>query len=306
MEAPYNPAKSDKELDKINWFSGTPFILLHLACILVFWAGFSWVALGVLVINYVVRMFGITAGFHRYFSHRTFKTSRFFQFILAWIGTSSAQKGPLWWAAHHRHHHKYSDTEKDLHSPAQSGFWWSHVGWILSDRFKNTNMKLVKDLSKFPELKFLNNFHILPPVILALATYAAGELLNYYLPSLGTSGFQLLVYGFIVSTVLLYHGTFTVNSLAHVIGKRRFETNDDSKNNLFISLITLGEGWHNNHHRFPSSERQGFYWWEIDVSHYILKVLSWFNIVWDLRKPPQRVYDASKPFKQPPDVIEQP
>lgn len=306
MEAPYTPEKYDKNLDKINWISGIPFILLHLGCILVFWAGFSWTALAALVVSYTIRMFGITAGFHRYFSHRTFKTSRVFQFCLAWIGTSSAQKGPLWWAAHHRHHHKYADTEKDVHSPVQRSIWWSHVGWILSNRFKNTNSKMVKDLAKFPELKFLNNYHLIPPLIFAASTFATGAVLDYYFPSLGTSGFQFLVYGFILSTVLLYHGTFTVNSLAHVFGKRRFETKDDSRNNWFISLITLGEGWHNNHHRFPSSERQGFYWWEFDFSHYTLKILSWFHLVWDLRVPPQRVYAKQKIFKRPPDVIEHP
>jgi len=306
MEAPYTPEEYDNKLDKINWLSGIPFILLHLACLLVFWAGFSWVALAALLISYLLRMFGITAGFHRYFSHRTFKTSRFFQFFLALLGTSTVQKGPLWWAAHHRHHHKHSDTEKDVHSPVKRSFWWSHVGWILSDRFKATNFDMVKDLKKYPELRFLNNFHLVPPIFLAGATYGLGELLDYYMPSLDTSGFQLLVYGFIISTVLLYHGTFTVNSLAHVFGKRRFETNDDSRNNWFISLITLGEGWHNNHHRFPSSERQGFYWWEFDVSHYVLKILSWFRIVWDLRVPPQRVYAKTKIFKRPPDVIEHP
>ncbi|SMO40117.1 acyl-CoA desaturase [Fodinibius sediminis] len=306
MEAPYTPKKYDKNLDKINWVSGLPFILLHLACGLVFWAGFSWVALAALLVSYTIRMFAITAGFHRYFSHRTFKTSRPFQFILAWLGTTSAQKGPLWWAAHHRHHHKYSDTEKDVHSPVQRSFWWSHVGWILSNRFKDTNYDMVKDLKKIPELKFLNDFHLVPPIQLAVGTYVLGELLDYYFPSLGTSGFQILVYGFVLSTVLLYHGTFTVNSLAHVFGKRRFETKDDSRNNWFISLITLGEGWHNNHHRFPSSERQGFYWWEFDFSHYILKVLSWFRLVWDLRVPPERVYAESKFLKRPPHVIEHP
>lgn len=306
MEAPYTPEEYDEKLDKINWVSGLPFILLHAACLLVFWTSFSWVALAALVLSYSIRMFGITAGFHRYFSHRTFKTGRVFQFCLAWLGTSSAQKGPLWWAAHHRHHHKHSDTEKDIHSPVQQSLWWSHVGWILSNRFKATNFKMVKDLAKYPELKFLNDFHLLPPLQLAVGTFVLGELLDFYFPSLGTSGFQLLVYGFILSTVLLYHGTFTVNSLAHVFGKRRFKTKDDSRNNWFISLITLGEGWHNNHHRFPSSERQGFYWWEFDVSHYMLKILSWFRLVWDLRVPPQRVYAENRVFKRPPDVIERP
>lgn len=306
MEAPYIPEEYDEELDKMNWVSGSGFILLHIGCLLVFWAGFSWTALAVLLLSYLVRMFAITAGFHRYFSHRTFKTSRIFQFILAWVGTSSVQKGPLWWAAHHRHHHKYSDTDKDLHSPVQRGFWWSHVGWILSNRFKDTNKKLVKDLVKYPELLFLNSYHLIPGIILAAGMYLLGALLNYYFPGLNTSGFQLFVYGFVLSTVLLYHGTFTVNSLAHVSGKRRFETKDDSRNNFIIALLTLGEGWHNNHHRFPSSERQGFYWWEIDVTHYLLKILAWFNIVWDLRVPPNRVYAGTSLLKRPPEVIEHP
>jgi len=274
MEAPYTPEKYDKELDKINWTSGIPFILLHLSCLLLFWAAFSCTALTVLFLSYFIRMFGITAGFHRYFSHRSFKTSRIFQFLLACIATTTAQKGPLWWAAHHRHHQKYSDTDKDVHSPVKRSFWWSHVGWILSNRFKATNTKYVKDLIKYPELKFLNNYHLLPPIILAVVTFLSGELLNHYFPALETSGFQLLIYGFVISTVLLYHGTFTVNSLAHVLGKRRFETKDDSRNNWFISLITLGEGWHNNHHRYPMATRQGMYWWEIDITYSVLRFLS--------------------------------
>lgn len=284
--------------EQINWLTSIPFFLVHLACLLVFWAGISWVAVAALVVTYGVRMFAITAGYHRYFSHRTYKTSRFFQFVLAFIGTTSAQKGPLWWSAHHRHHHRYSDQEEDVHSP-RKGFWWSHVGWILCDKYKCTHMKLVQDLQKFPELRFLDRYYLLPPVILALLLTGLGMALNALFPQLNTSGFQMLVWGFFISTTLLYHGTFTVNSLAHVIGRRRFETTDDSKNSFLIALITLGEGWHNNHHRFPSSERQGFYWWEIDVSHYVLKVLSWLRVVWDLRKPPQRVYADGSLLKRP-------
>jgi len=286
-----------------NWVSGSGFILIHLACILVIWAGFSWTALIALVITYAARMFGITAGYHRYFSHRTFKTSRFFQFVLAWLGASSAQKGPLWWAANHRHHHKYSDKEEDIHSPQQDGFWWSHIGWILSDAYKDTNLKYVKDLAKFPELKFLNRFHLLPPIVMGVSMFLIGWGLQVYFPSLNTSGFQMLVWGFIVSTVMVYHGTFLVNSLTHVFGRKRFETGDDSRNSFWIALVTLGEGWHNNHHRFPSSERQGFYWWELDISHYTLRVLSWFKIVWDLRTPPKRVYAKSR-VKKPSDDLD--
>lgn len=286
------------QAEKINWPDSTGFILIHIACVLVVWAGISWTAVAVLLLTYWIRMFAITAGYHRYFSHRTFKTSRFFQFLLGFLGTSAVQKGPLWWAAHHRHHHRHSDTEKDIHSP-RKGFWWSHVGWILCDKYKCAHMKLVHDLQRFPELRFLERFHMIAPVSLALILFGLGATLNAYFPSLGTSGFQLLVWGFFLSTVLLYHGTFTVNSLAHVMGRRRFETTDDSKNSFLISIITLGEGWHNNHHRFPSSERQGFYWWEVDVSHYMLKILSWFRIVWDLRTPPGKVYRNRGLFKSP-------
>ncbi len=291
--------ENKKDIDRINWVSGSAFIILHVAVILVFWAGFSWFAMAVLLISYGIRMFGITAGYHRYFSHRTFKTSRWFQFILALLGTTSAQKGPLWWASHHRHHHKYSDSEKDIHSPRQSGFWWSHVGWILSDQYKNTNNKLIKDMRKYPELRWLDQWHLLPPILLAVFMYGLGWSLNRWVPELGTSGFQMLIWGFVLSTILLYHGTFTVNSLAHVFGKRRFDTKDDSRNSFLISLITLGEGWHNNHHRFPSSERQGIYWWEIDLSHYMLRFLSWVGLVWDLRTPPERVYAQESRLKRP-------
>lgn len=277
---------------KINLLGSPGFLLMHVACLLVLWAGASWTALFTCLALYVVRAIAITAGYHRYFSHRTYKTSRFFQFVLALVATSAAQQGPLWWAAHHRNHHKYSDTEMDVHSPVRHGFWYSHIGWILAPQNKKTNYKLVPDLVKYPELRFLNRFYVLPPIALAVATWSLGVMLRNYFPQLGTSGFQLLVWGFFLSTVLLYHGTFSVNSLAHLIGRRRFQTKDDSRNSVFVAIITMGEGWHNNHHYYPSSERQGFYWWEIDVSHYVLRVLSCMRIVWDLQSPPERIYQA--------------
>lgn len=269
------------------------FLLMHMACLLVIWAGVSWTALIACGMLYLIRMIGITAGYHRYFSHRTYKTSRFFQFLLALLGTSAAQQGPLWWSAHHRYHHKYSDTEDDVHSPSVHGFWWAHFGWICAPHNKKTKYTLVPDLIKYPELQLLDKLYMLPPMMLAIAVWYLGVMLDRYVPALETSGFQLLVWGFFISTVLLYHGTFSVNSLTHMFGCRRFHTRDNSHNHWFIALITLGEGWHNNHHYCPSSERQGFYWWEIDISHYILRVLSWMQVVWDLRCPPKGIIDTS-------------
>jgi stearoyl-CoA desaturase (delta-9 desaturase) len=224
-------------------------------------------------------MFGITAGYHRYFSHRTFKTSRAGQVFFALIGVISTQKGPLWWAAHHRNHHKYSDEPEDLHSPRQRGFWWSHMFWILVERHKKADMTKIKDLTKYPELVFIDRFEILFTVAYAVVLYLA----------FGAVG---LFYGYFLSTVILWHGTFTINSLSHVIGRRRYATTDDSRNNWLLALITLGEGWHNNHHHYQSSCRQGFFWWEVDLTYYGLRALSWVGLVWDVREPPRHIRDG--------------
>lgn len=250
-----------------------PFVLMHIACLGVFFTGVSWWAVGLCAALYIVRMWGLTAGYHRYFSHRTFKTSRFFQFVLAWIGASAVQKGPLWWAAHHRRHHKYTDREGDIHSPVTEGFWRSHIGWVITAKYNATDWEAIKDFAKYPELRWLNKWHVVPGIVLAVACFLLGS-------------WQGLFWGFFVSTVVLYHGTFSINSLAHMWGSRRYETSDDSRNNFFLAFITGGEGWHNNHHHYMASVKQGFYWWEIDCSYYILKVLSWVRIVRDLRMPP--------------------
>jgi stearoyl-CoA desaturase (delta-9 desaturase) len=238
-------------------------------------------------------MFAITGVYHRYFSHRSYQTSRPMQFLLAFLGCTAAHKGPIWWASHHRHHHRHSDTEEDIHSPIVQGIWFAHIGWVLSPQFLEPRLELVKDLTKYPELRLLEKYNVVPAILLGVATYFLGVWLQVAYPQLGTSGPQMLVWGFFISTVLLYHGTFCINSFTHLIGKRRFPSTDHSRNNFFLALITLGEGWHNNHHYYPGSERQGFYWWEIDISHYILKVMSWFGLVWDLRVPPARVYEAA-------------
>jgi len=269
------------EKKKIDWAGAIPFILCHLAVFAAFWTGVTWQAVVVCVVLYVVRMFAVTGGYHRYFSHRTFKTSRVFQFILAFLAQSSAQKGALWWAAHHRRHHKHSDQPGDVHSPVLGSFMDSHVGWFFYEGAGETDLDKIKDFAKYPELRFLNRFHLLPPILLGAAC----------LWLFGTPG---LVIGFFLSTVLLWHGTFFINSLAHVVGKRRFETTDDSRNNGWLALITLGEGWHNNHHRYQASARNGFYWWEVDVTYYVLKALSFFGVVWDLRPVPEKILEEGR------------
>lgn len=287
--------EKEKKLALTDLSTSGPIIFMHVAAIVtVIMSGFSWIALAMCVAMYVVRMFAITGGYHRYFSHRSFKTSRAFQFVLGYLGACSAQMGPLWWATNHRHHHRYSDMEEDIHSPARNGIFWAHIGWILSDCYLKTDEKSVRDLYKYPELRFIDKYHYLVSISFAVFTFYLGKTLAFFWPELGTSGFQMLAWAFFLSTVFLYHGTFTINSLAHVIGSRRFNTKDDSKNHLGLALITLGEGWHNNHHRYPGSEKQGFYWWEIDITHYTLKFLSWFGIVWDLKVPPKSIYQEAE------------
>ncbi len=293
LRAQFYQIDNTQKLAGLHYSTCIQFLCLHMACLLVIQTGVSAVAIGTCLALYVVRMFGITAGFHRLLAHRTYKTGRVFQFVLAFLGTCAYQKGPLWWSAQHRAHHLTTDTERDLHSPIARSFWHSHTGWFLTRESLPIDPALITNLSKYRDLRVLDKLYSVPPILLAIATYGAGALLQRYAPGLGTSGGQMLVWGFFISTVLLYHGTFTVNSLAHVFGRRRFETPDNSRNNLFVALITLGEGWHNNHHHYPSSERQGFYWWEIDMAHYALRVLSWLGLVWDLRAPPARVYSVT-------------
>jgi stearoyl-CoA desaturase (Delta-9 desaturase) len=225
---------------------------------------------------YWVRMFAIGAGYHRYFAHRAYSTSRAFQFVLAAVAQSTAQKSILWWAAKHRHHHLHSDTIDDVHSPRRHGFIYSHVGWIFARAHDTADLVKIADFARYPELMWLHRCEIVPAIILGLLCFAIG-------------GWPGLVVGFVWSTVLLYHATFCINSLAHVLGRQRYVTGDDSRNNWLLALVTMGEGWHNNHHAYQSSVRQGFRLWEIDATFYILKALSWAGLIWDLKTPPEPV-----------------
>ena len=258
------------------------FLLLHLSLVTVFFVPVTWPAVALCVGCYFIRILSITVGYHRYFAHRAYKTSRPFQFVLAIFGCSAVQKGPLWWAANHRQHHKYSDEEEDPHSPVKHGLWWSHVGWVISTRNDETNEDGIPDFAKYWELRMLEDFHWVPAVALAGLCWLFG----YWTGGTLTDGWSCLVWGFIVSTILLYHGTFLVNSMCHVLGRKRFVTGDESRNNWFVALLTMGEGWHNNHHHYMSSARLGYRWWELDGGYYLLRVLAIPRIVWGLRKVP--------------------
>ena len=267
------------ERRRIDWLRVLPFVALHLACFAVVWVGWSWIAVATAVGLYALRMFAITAFYHRYFSHKTFRTSRALQFVFAVLGASAVQRGPLWWASQHRHHHAHSDGPEDAHSPRQQGFLWAHSGWFMARENFATRERLIRDFAKYPELRFLDRYDALVPFLLAALLYALG-------------GAQLLVWGFCISTVVLAHATFTVNSLAHTLGSRRYATRDTSRNNWWLALLTFGEGWHNNHHHYLGSARQGFYWWEIDLTWYGLKLLESLGLIWDLRVVPASIRNA--------------
>jgi stearoyl-CoA desaturase (delta-9 desaturase) len=266
--------------ERVNWKTSFPFFLVHALVLLSFVTGVTATAVALFLALFWGRMFFITAGYHRYFAHRSYKMGRAMQLVMAFGGTTAVQKGPLWWAGHHRNHHRYADTELDLHSP-QKGFWWSHVGWILCDKNNEWNPDDIRDFNKYPELRFLTKHDWIGPWTVGIAAFLIG----------GWSG---LVFGFFGSTVLLWHSTFFVNSLAHVMGRRRYATSDTSRNSVLVALLTLGEGWHNNHHYYQASSRQGFFWWELDISYYLLKALSLVGLVKDLKKPPARVRAAAR------------
>ncbi|UJR83822.1 acyl-CoA desaturase [Sandaracinus amylolyticus] len=271
---------TERSRHRYDWLASVPFILCHVAVLGALWSGVTWQAVVVCIALYWIRVFGVTAGYHRYFSHRAFETSRPMQFVLAWIAQSTSQKGAIWWASHHRAHHLYSDSERDLHSPRQHGFLHAHLGWLFSGSDK-TEWNRVKDLAKFPELVWLEKYYLVPPIVTGFLVWLF----------FGWSG---LFIGFFLSTVFTWHGTFFINSLAHVWGTRRFETKDDSRNNPFLAILTMGEGWHNNHHHYMSSARQGFYWWEIDLTYYLLVAMEKVGLVWNLKQPPERVLEAGR------------
>jgi stearoyl-CoA desaturase (delta-9 desaturase) len=265
-------------------------VAMHLAVLLVLVVPFSGAVLALAAASYALRMWAITAGYHRYLSHRSFRTSRAFQFVLALLGTMAMQNGPLWWASWHRRHHKYSDTPADVHSPTRRGFFHAHIGWFLDGSHDAPNLANVRDLARYPELRFLDRHKWLPLVVYAGAMYLL----------LGPAG---VVWGFVVSTILCLHATMCINSLAHVWGSRRFETSDTSRNNPLLALLTFGEGWHNNHHHDMLSARQGLTRWELDLTYLSLKVLERLGVVWDVREPGHRRARPKRALPAEPEVL---
>ena len=284
----YQKDVSAEEEAQLDRFRLSVFAFIHLGVLAVFFVGFSWIAVAMAFLLYLSRMFFITAFYHRYFSHRSYKVSRSMQFLMALVGCSAGQRGPLWWASHHREHHIKSDTVEDPHSP-RHGMLNSHTLWFLKKGNFSLRANRIRDLLRYPELVLLERIDWAPFIALAVFCFSFGEILAAAWPALNTNGMQMLVWGFFVSTVLLYHATYTINSLCHRFGRRRFNTNDDSRNNFLLALLTLGEGWHNNHHRYPASTRQGFYWWELDISYMALWMMSCVGLVSGMRPVPAQV-----------------
>lgn len=284
--APSADASSDSQ---IEWRRIAPWLAMQAGCVLVFVVGWSPVAVLVAVALYLIRMFAVTAFYHRYFSHRSYRLSRTMQFLAAVLGSTAVQRGPLWWAAHHRHHHRSSDDETDLHSPHTHSLWWSHVGWFTTKRAWQTDLSKVPDFAKYPELVWLDLHDRVVPAILLVALAVLGGVLGSQYPHLETSALQMVVWGFCISTTVLFHVTASVNSIAHLFGRRVWPTSDHSRNSFLLALLTLGEGWHNNHHWHPSSVRQGFRWWQVDITFYVLRAMSLVGLVSGIRPLPDRV-----------------
>jgi stearoyl-CoA desaturase (delta-9 desaturase) len=279
--------------NKVEWFRCLPFIVIHVLAVSAFFYPVTLYCVLLAVASYSLRMFTITAFYHRYFSHRSFKTGRVVQFIGAFIACSSGQRGPLWWAAHHRRHHRHSDTDQDIHSPHAKGVFWSHTLWFMTDYAVPTLLKEIPDWLKFPELRFINRFDWIPVLALGYGCFLLGSW-DWFYSVTGLNGLSTFIWGFLVPTVFLYHATFAVNSISHLFGKKRFDTGDESRNNSLVAFLTFGEGWHNNHHFFPGSARQGFFPGEIDITYYVLKLMSFLGLVHDLRPVPSWVKEKAQ------------
>ena len=260
------------------------FWVVQASALLAFRVPFTWPLLGLCVASHFLRAIGLTLSFHRYFAHRAFQMNRGARFVWALIGTAAMQKGPLWWAGHHVNHHRFADRDGDPHSPSVSGVYYAHIGWFLTDarndRLEKTN-PVIRDFSGAPEIAWLDRYYVVPPFVLATVLFLAG-------------GLPWLVWGFCLPTVTLAHSTFAINTVNHMFGSRRFETLDDSRNNWLTAFLAAGEGWHNNHHRYQRAARNGFYWWEFDLTWYVIRAMAAIGLAWDVRSVPARIYSEAR------------
>jgi stearoyl-CoA desaturase (Delta-9 desaturase) len=265
----------------------TIFWLVQASALLVFAVPFRWAFIAIWAASHFIRAIGLTLAFHRYFAHRAFKMNRVARFAWAFIGTAAMQKGPLWWAGHHVNHHRFADRDGDPHSPMVSGVYYAHIGWFLNDakndRLEPTN-PVIRDFRKAPEIVWLDKYFFVPPLLLAIVLYAIGDI-------------PLLVWGFCLPTTTLAHATFAINTVNHMFGSRRFETVDESRNNPITAVFAVGEGWHNNHHRYQRAARNGFYWWEFDPTWYVIRAMAALGLVWDVQPVPKRIYDEARVVK---------
>lgn len=257
-----------------------PFLFLQLSVLLVFTTHFSWTGVALCFLLYCVRMFAITGFYHRYFSHRTYRMGRLMQCIAALWGATATQKGALWWAAHHRVHHKESDTTDDPHN-SRDGFWHAHWLWFLYEESAETDLDQIPELARFPELRLIDRLWFVPPIVLGCMLFVLG-------------GWHWVVWGYFVSTFLLSNATYTINSLMHYWGKQQYFTGDESRNHWLLALITLGEGWHNNHHRYQASTRNGFFRGEFDITYWILKLFSICGLVSELTPVPDKILEEGR------------
>ena len=269
----------------ISYSNATRIILFHLSVVLVFISGYSFTALITFLVLFLVRLFVITGFFHRYYSHRSYQTSRWFQFLLTFIGTSAGQQGPLSWATSHITHHQHADAEDDPHSPVLNSGFYAHIGWLLQKDALSTNDKIVKPFTKYPEIVFLDRYHYIGTTSLIISLALLGMLLSEHYPELGTSALQLVSWGFILSTLLILHGACLVNSVGHLYGYRRFKTKDNSHNVWWLFPLTLGDNWHNNHHHAPKSASFSYAWWEVDIIYLCILILEKLGLVWNVKKP---------------------
>lgn len=267
-----------KESGRVNWVPLIAIVLIHLAALLAFLPMFfTWKALITTIVIQVFTTLGITVGFHRFLTHRSFRSPKWMEYFLSWLGSLSWQGGPIKWVATHRLHHQYSDEDEDPHTPLH-GFFWSHALWCFKfdphfDPYKKYS-QYAQDLARDRGHVFIEKTTGLWQFVLAGALYAWG-------------GWPCVVWGVFLRLVYSYHITWFVNSASHIWGYRNYETTDGSRNLWWVALLSFGEGWHNNHHAYPRSARHGLKPWEIDASWYIIKVMSWFGLARDIRLPEQ-------------------